>query len=363
MLQSPNVIYRSEVGDADGAGHFKLSQYEIATELAYTFTAAPPSTELMGLAAAGQLSTADQIEAAARTLVFDGANVKPAFRDVVLRFSEQWLGLEGFSNIKKDAKLYPDFSADVQTSMAEETRRFFSAIVLEDKGGVASLFTAPFTFVDSTLAKYYGFGSATGTDFVRVTRPANWGVGLLGQGSLLSTHANALTTSPTRRGFLVRTKLLCGVVPPPPPVVGAIPEPSAAQTTRQRYETLHTANASCKGCHSMMDNIGFSLEHLDSAGRYRDTENNFPIDDSGIVSATSSGDVKVSGAADLASALSKLPETTDCVSSFLAAYALGVNHDSATCLVTSARNDLKAGGSLLDFYVGMARAEHIRSRQ
>jgi len=363
MLQSPNVIYRSEVGDADGQGHYQLSQYEIATELAYTFTAAPPTSELMGLAAAGQLSTADQLEAAARGLVFDGANIKPAFRDVVLGFSQQWLGLEGFSNIKKDATLYPAFSSDVQTSMAEETRRFFSAVVLEDKAGVASLFTAPFTFVDSTLAKYYGFGAATGTDFVRVTRPANWGLGLLGQGSVLATQANALSTSPTRRGYLIRTKLLCGVVPPPPPVVGAIPPPTAAQTTRQRYETLHTANATCKACHSMMDNIGFSLEHLDSAGRFRDTENGFPIDDSGIVAGTSTGDVKVSGAADLANALAKLPETTDCVSSYLAAYALGVNHDSAACLVSGARSELHAGGSLLDFYVRMARAQHIRSRQ
>jgi hypothetical protein len=156
---------------------------------------------------------------------------------------------------------------------------------------------------------------------------------------------------------------LCGVVPPPPPVVGPIPAPTAAQTTRQRYETLHTANASCKGCHAMMDNIGFSLEHLDAAGRYRETENNFAIDATGTVGATTAGDVKVNGAAELATALSTLPEATSCVSSYMAAYALGVAHDSAACLVSNAATELRAGSSLLDFYVRMSRSEHIRTRQ
>jgi len=363
MLQSPHVIYRSEVGEADGTGRFKLTPYEVATQLAYTFTGGPPSAELTALAAGNQLATADQIETAARSLVFDGAAVKPAFRDVVLHFADQWLGLAGLSNIKKDAALYPDFSAEVQESMGEETRRFFSSIILEEKGNVQTVLTAPYTYVDSALAKYYGFGAAAGADFVRAERPANWGVGLLAQGSLLAVQANGLTTSPTRRGYLVRTKLLCGVVPPPPAVVGPIPAPTATQTTRQRYEEQHEANPSCGGCHSMMDHIGFALEHLDSAGRYRETENDFPIDDSGSVSGTSAGVVKIKGASELAGALAKLPEVSDCVSSYVAAYALGVNHDSAACLVSNAAADLRGGKSLLDFYVGIARSEHFRSRQ
>jgi hypothetical protein len=363
MLQSPNVIYRSELGDTDGASRFKLTPYEVATELAYAFTGAPPTAELTQLAASNQLSTPDQVEAAARTLVYDGQAVRPAFREVLLHFADQWLELAGISNLQKDATLYPDYTSQVQDSMAEEARRFLSGVLFEDKGNVANLLTAPYTYVDTSLAKYYGFGAATGTDFVRVPRPANWGVGLLAQGALLAVQANSLSTSPTRRGHLVRTHLLCGIVPPPPPVVGPIPPPTAAQTTRQRYESLHTKNPSCKSCHSMMDNIGFALEHLDSAGRYREVENTFPIDDSGIVSGTTAGDVKVAGASDLATALSKLPEVTDCVSSYLAAFTFGVNHDSASCLVSSASAELRTGTSLVDFYVRMARAEQFRSRQ
>jgi hypothetical protein len=362
LLQSPHLVYRSEIGEPDGA-RFKLSQYEIATQLAYTFTGGPPSTALTQLAAANQLASADQIESAARNLVFDGQSVRPAFRDLLLRFGDQWLGLGGLSNLKKDATRYPEFDAQVQEAMAEETRRFFSAVVLEDRGNVASLLTAPYTYVNGALADYYGFGAGSSGDFTRATRPANWGVGLLAQGSFLSVQANSMTTSPTRRGHVVRSKLLCDVVPPPPAVVGEIPPPSAAQTTRQRYEELHTANASCKGCHSLMDAIGFSLEHLDAAGRYRENENGFAINDDGVVSGTSAGDVGVDGVSGLANQLAKLPEVTDCVSSYVAAYALGFNHERAACLATAASAELRGGSSLLDFYVRLARSEHFRARQ
>jgi hypothetical protein len=361
LLQSPHLIYRSEVGEADGA-RFKLTPYEVATELSYTFTGGPPSAALTQLAASGQLATADQIEAAARNLVYDGQSVRPEFKTVMLRFADQWLALGGLSNLKKDATLYPDFSADVQASMGEETRRFFSSVVLEEKGSVATLLTAPYTYVDSALSSYYGFGAGSG-DFQRVMRPDTWGVGLLAQGAMLAVQANAQTSSPTRRGYLIRTRVLCGVVPPPPPVIGEIPAPSAAKTTRQRYEELHTANPSCKSCHSLMDAIGFSFEHFDSAGRYRQTENDNPINAQGILAGTTSGDVTVNGQAELATALSKLPEVTECVSSYLGAYALGLNHDSAECLVNGPAEQLKAGGSMLDFYVAMARSEHFRARQ
>src|SRR4051812_14713174 len=119
MLQSPNLIYRSEIGAPDGAG-FKLTPYEVATELAYTFSGGPPTAALTQVATAGQLSTPDQVEAAARTLVFDGMAVRPAFRDIVMRFADQWLGLTGLSNLKKDATIFPDFTSQVQDSMAEE---------------------------------------------------------------------------------------------------------------------------------------------------------------------------------------------------------------------------------------------------
>jgi hypothetical protein len=362
MLQSPHVIYRSELGEPDGK-RFKLTPYEVASQLSYTFTGGPPTPELMKLAADDKLSTGEQVEAAARALVFDGQSVRPAFREMVYRFTDQWLGLPRLSNLKKDATLYPTFNAQVQEALAEETRRFISAVVLEDRGGVEELLTAPFTFVDSRLAKYYGFGAATGTDFVRAMRPPEWGVGLLAQGSMLSVAANSLSTSPTRRGHMVRTNLMCVSVPPPPPVVDPIPEATEANTTRERYEKLHANNPACSNCHAMMDPIGFAFEKLDAAGRYRTKEGRFDIDDTATIFASSKGDLHLKGPTELAQALSGLPEVNDCLASYVAAFALGVGHESAACLISSATAELRSGMSIVDFYVRMARSEHFRYRQ
>src|SRR5205814_10538523 len=123
-----------------------------------------------------------------------------------------------------------------------------------------------------------------------------------------------------------------------------VAEVNEFKTTRQRYEDLHSANPECHSCHTLMDPIGFAFEHLDSAGRYRLKEGTFPIDDSGVVTRAQ-GDLMVKGPTELPNALAKLPEVSDCMASYMAAYALGVSHDSAQCLVSSATSQLRNGMS------------------
>ena len=365
MLQSPHVVYRSELGEPDAAapGRFKLTQYELASALSYAFTGGPPSTELLDLAAGNRLSSPDQIEAAARSLVFDaGQKVRPAFREVMLRFADQWTGLSTLANLRKDDMAFPDFTTEIQDALTEEARRFVGGVIVDERGTTANLFTAPYTYVDSRLAKFYGFGAGAGAEFTRVERPAGWGVGLLSQGAMLAVEAHSLSTSPTKRGYFVRTRVLCGVVPPPPAVVGELPEPTGAETTRQRYEELHVADPSCKGCHQMIDPIGFGFEKLDATGRFRAKEGKFDIDDSGQITGTSAGDLPFRGPTQLAQAIAGLPEASECVASYLAAYAFGVSQPNASCLVRSATAELRSGASIVDFYVRMARSEHFRSR-
>jgi hypothetical protein len=361
MLQSPRVLYRSELGTAAG-GKYTLTPYEVASSLAYTFTGGPPTDELLMAAAGNRLQTADQIEAAAKALVFDAAGkVRPAFANQIAKFTEDWMGISSISNLKKDDQQFPDFTPEIQDALAEETRRFVAGALFDDKATPATLLTAPYTFVDARLAKYYGL-PAGGADFTKAMRPANAGLGLLGQGSFLSVEAHSQTTSPTKRGYFVRTRLLCGIVPPPPPVVGDLPPPTEGNTTRERYEKLHVADPSCKGCHMMMDQIGFAFEHLDATGRYREKEGRFDIDDSAKIAGTTMGDLNVKGATELSTALAKLPEVQSCMASYMAAYAFGVSQKNASCLVASATKDLRGGMSLVDFYIRMARSEHFRTR-
>jgi hypothetical protein len=364
LIKSPNTLYRSELGEAVPGGRYRLSGYEVASALSFLYTGGPPTTELLQLAAANRLATADQVEAAARTLVLgsDG-KARPAFRNLVAGFTEQWLGLTPLENLKKDKTAFPTFTPEVQTALAEETRRFIAGVLFDDGGKPADLLVAPFTFVDATLARYYGFGQAAPGTFARAMRPAGWGVGLLAQGSLLSIGAGSLSSSPTKRGHLVRERILCNKVPPPPPVVAELPAPTDAETTRQRYEVLHLADAGCKPCHALMDPIGFGLEHLDAAGRYRAREGRFDIDDSGKLINTSAGDLTFRGPDELARALAPLPEVADCLGDFIAGHAFGIDHGEAGCVARAASDELRAGKiGVLDYYIRLARAESLRTR-
>ncbi len=362
MIQSPNFIYRTELGEPDG-GQFRLTDYEIAAALAYNLTGAPPDDALLDLAASGALSTPAGIEAAARDLVVDATGaVKPAARAVFLEFSNRWLGLSALANIDKSAELFPDFSPAVRDSMQRETDAFISHVVFDQRGGWADLLTAPVTFVDQTLAAYYGFGLA-GFEPTLVERPAGWGVGLLAQGSLLAVNAGNTHTSPTQRGLVVRERMLCFDPPPPPPTVGDLPEPTGNETTRERYEDVHAGNPVCAGCHKMFDPIGFAFEHLDASARFRDTENGLAIDDSGYVTALADEDLVFSGPTELAILLSERPEPAACMASYMASYAYGLDHHDTSCLVSDLADELAAGNAgIFDAWLRLASTPHFTTR-
>jgi hypothetical protein len=72
----------------------------------------------------------------------------------------------------------------------------------------------------------------------------------------------------------------------------------------------HRTAESCKGCHSLFDPLGFGLEHLDSIGQYRATENGLPIDATGKL-----GDVAYDGAAQMGAAFRQSATAMTCMMS------------------------------------------------
>src|SRR5690606_22111761 len=96
MLQSPHFLYRVEI---PGEAVEPVTGYEMASRLSYTFWQAPPDEELMQAAAAGELSTKEQIEAQVWRLLGD----ERAFR--IYDFFEQWLGLDKLIRVERDETL------------------------------------------------------------------------------------------------------------------------------------------------------------------------------------------------------------------------------------------------------------------
>jgi hypothetical protein len=352
LLESPSAVYRSELGSGGN-----LAPHELASELSYDFSASPPSADLLARAESGAFATAEARVAEARSLL-----ATPRGQELLTRMFREWAGYTRVSSATR-----PDvvgFEA-VRESMIAETQRFIDEIVRVQGGGVRELLTSPTTFLDGTLSTFYGYGSSAGTDFTAATRPADWGVGLLAQGSVVAGTAHAEATSPTLRGLVVFERLFCNAKPVPPPAVDPIEPPApGATTTRQRFEMSHAVDSFCASCHVHFDPIGFAFEHLDQVGRYRADESGLPIDATGHV--TDAQGVKVlefDGLTALATGLAELPQVTDCVSGLLAAYVFA-GGGGKSCLAEEARAGLASGQyGLAEYVAQLAAAPHFTQRQ
>jgi hypothetical protein len=106
--------------------------------------------------------------------------------------------------------------------------------------------------------------------------------GLLRHGSILTVTSYATRTSPVIRGNWILENILGSPAPPPPDDVPSLDAGvvSADLSVRERL-ARHRADKACASCHNLMDPVGFSLEHFDAVGRWRDLELGKPVDASG----------------------------------------------------------------------------------
>ena len=363
ILQSPYFLYRLELGglpDADGM--VSLTQHEIASELSYFFWGSMPDQGLFAAADAGSLSSPEAIEKQARRLLAD-----PRSDAVLERFTEQWLEIDRLASVPKDSAVFPELNASLRGAMSDETRRFISHVVREGTGTLPELFTAKYTFASPELAQFYGLpappagvpGEPAMIDLTGTPR-----AGLLTQGSLLTTHARPNASSPIHRGKVVRERLLCQSLPPPPPGLNVQPPPvDPSKSTRERY-IAHATVEPCQSCHRFIDPIGFGFEHFDGIGRYRDAEGAHAIDATGEIVATDSTNGAFDGAGELAAALAESPDVHACFALQWFRFAYGVEENaSLSCAVDELSGELSASGlNIEELLVALTRTAHFTRR-
>ncbi|MBL8952985.1 MAG: DUF1592 domain-containing protein [Myxococcaceae bacterium] len=284
VLISPDFLYRVELPapSPDAGVPVRLDSHALASRLSYLLWASQPDEALKLAADKGELSTPEQVRAAARRMLLD-----PRARAVVSEFHQQWLDFDRIANVGKAASVYPRWSTAHAGSMHAETRAFVEHVVFDGEGTYDALLTAPYTFVDARLAELYGLPAPMGGAAMnKVPLDPKQRGGLLTQGSLLTLNAHSNQTSPVHRGKLVREAFLCEVLAAPPPeVMITVPEPNPNSTARERFRE-HSDNAACSACHRLMDPLGFGFESFDGIGVHRDTEANLPIDASGHIYGT-----------------------------------------------------------------------------
>jgi hypothetical protein len=339
MLQSASFLYRTEIGVASGDG-YTLTPYEIASELSYLFWKTMPDDTLLALAKSGDLAK-PEIVAAQATRLFDS----PKSRAMTTSFVEQWLEVNRISQAQKDAQTYPNFTDALRTDLEGETVTFFDALARDPQGSFATLLTADYSYLTPSLAQFYGVQLGQGAavnGYVKTPIGAMRG-GILTHGSILATEATPTAANPVRRGKLVRVRVLCQDVPPPPPgLAGKIPPLDPHAPTRQRFAD-HESNPSCAGCHRLLDPIGFGFEGFDGVGQLLGGN----VDTTGEIVGYD-GDGKFNGVKELETKLASSPAVQACFVRQWVRYGLGVSDtDSVNAEVTRLGAEFQKNGSAL----------------
>jgi hypothetical protein len=321
-LLSPSFIYRPELDpDPNATGSHPLSDYELASRLSYFLWSSMPDDELFARAADGTLHTPAQLDAEVERMLGD-----PKASALTQGFAGQWLFTNRVPSLQPDPLQFPTYSSDVKAAMVTETQLFFQEF-LKNGRKLTDMFDADFTFVNSTLAGFYGITGATGattTSFVQVALDGTHRGGLLTQGSILTVTSHANRTSPVLRGKFVLGQLLCQPPPPPPANIPPFNEDTTAGSVRQRLEAH--LSPSCASCHGKMDPIGFAMENFDGVGLYRTTDGKFPIDTSGL---TFLGQT-VTDVASISGVLKGSTDMATCVVRQLFDYAVGQQSSDPT---------------------------------
>ncbi len=345
MLQSPQFLYRFESAP--------LTDYELASRLSYFLWGSMPDDALLDAAATGPLDVGAQ----ARRMLAD-----PRAREVVRRFHLQLLGVTHLTDKAKDPAQFPDF-ATLAPQMLEETARFTEWTVFDGDGDARRLFNARTTFVNAPLAGLYALSGVDGAAFVKVDTDLTARIGVLTHGSVLSTWAKADQTSPVLRGKLVRERFLCQTPRPPPGNVVAMLGSPATGTTRDRF-AAHVTSPDCRGCHQLLDPIGFGLEKYGPIGAYRTIENLQKVDATGEVIAGGDLDGAFDGAIALSDKLAASRDVKRCLALqwFRFAFGRAETADDA-CSIENAQTAFEQSGwNSRELLIALTQTDAFRRR-
>ncbi len=304
VLMSPHFIYRVEVDpDPDSKTPHPLTGWELATRLSYFLWSSMPDPALFAAAEAGTLHDPAELAAQARRMLAD-----PKALALTDNFAGQWLFTRALGDQDPDYDLFPDYDEALEAAMRAETRRYFQAFLQEDIP-MDQFLVADFTYVNDRLAAHYDLPAVGSDELVRISLAGTERRGFLTQGSFLRVTSHPKRTSPVLRGKWVLDNLLCSPPRPPPPGVEGLPDGmTTTGSVRDRLEE-HQANPICASCHTVMDPLGFGLDHFDAIGRYRTEDGGFPIDATGVFAGATTFD----GAIEMTQLLAKEPAVYRCL--------------------------------------------------
>jgi len=307
-----------------------------------------PDTELLDAAEAGALDTPEEVATQAERLLEDDRGAR-----VVKNFYYQWMQLSGLATLERpDSDLTPEVAALLRA----ETETFADEVVRLGDGSWSTLLTAPWSYMNGSLAAFYGVDGPAGAEMEKVSLDPDRYGGFMTQASMMALLAHPGQPSPVLRGKFVREQLLCAPTPPPPDNVDTTPPATDPNATAREKLEQKTSVEPCSSCHSLLNPPGFAFEHFDELGRWRDDDSGLPIDSTGNLLSTD-----VDGAFEDHKALLEMLDSSEqvrqCVVLQWFRYAHGRDRTDADACTTGQLEALFAetGGDIRALLIGLTQ--------
>jgi hypothetical protein len=314
LLGSPKFLYAATLGTGT-TGTSRLTSEELGSDLSLLISGQPPDEELLLAAARGDLDSGAERERQALRLL-QSYQARFLYR----RFVQEWLGLVGLEGLAKSSEVITGFP-QLREAMVDETNQFVDDVFSLQGGSVSALLAGGYNIVPESLAGFYGIQPTTRGARVNLTGLGR--VGILQHASFLATFAHESESAPVLRGKAILTRLMCLDFPKPTDLGVDIVFPPAdpTATTRERYHR-HAMDGSCRGCHGVLDGVGFLFENFDAAGKLRTSESGRPIDTSGSVQLDGQT-VALGDSVALSNALAKSEQVRQCAARQVVRFAAG----------------------------------------
>ena len=270
-------------------------QASAATRLALGLWDSLPDHSLREAEKRGHLDTRQRLAQQARRMLND-PRTKAKFRG----FFHRWLMMDAAEDIAKDTKVFPGFDEHIVSDLRTSLDLFVEDIVWNGNADYRQLLLGNELFLNARLAEWYGGGDKMGDQFVKVKFDPKQRAGVVTHPYLLATLAYHQNTSPIHRGVFLTRNLLGRTLKPPPEAVQFEDMKFDPNLTMREKVTELTRPSNCMTCHSMINPLGFSLEHFDAVGRWRTHEKSKPIDVKGHYETEDGQKIALNGARSLA---------------------------------------------------------------
>jgi hypothetical protein len=298
VLKSPRFLYR-EVGGGPDA-------YDVAARLSFALWDSLPDRELLDAAAAGRLTTREQVARQTERMLTD-LRARAKMREFFLR----WLNVDPVPDLAKAPNRFPDFDLAAASDLRSSLELFLDDVLWSEASDFRQLLLSESLYLNGRLSRLYGGGLPADAPFQKVTLEPGKRAGILTHPYLLATFAYTAESSPIHRGVFLARNVLGQTLRPPPEAFAPLPAESHPELTTRERVALQTRPQACVVCHGMINPLGFTLENFDAVGRFRDQERGKPIDSSGSYLTRTGELVKFGGVRDLAKFLAASDEVHD----------------------------------------------------